>query len=186
MATRNFRFGAWFIVILGSLVPNLIGKLLVLVNARHDLPYQLKPYLEMLNQLPWAGLVFGLTFSLACCIVLSKTTRIGFNEWFGMMLLCPLVQYVVPLIVTVCTIFLKGVEFPFFLLVDFLYALLLATLAQGILYIELGGGVIFFTAVVGAAVSAVSLIKNLPIYPGEYWYLFVGGFMGIFVAKQAE
>jgi hypothetical protein len=185
MATKNFSVGAWFIVILGSLVPNLLGKLLALISARHDLPYQVKPYLEILNQLPWPGLVFGLTFSLACCIALSHKTQIGFNEWFAMMLLCPLAQYLVPLVVSVLAVFLKGVEFPLFIVMDFLYALLLAVLIQGLLYIELGGGVIFFTAVVGASVSAVSLVKELPIYPAEYWYVFVGGFLGIFVAKQA-
>lgn len=185
MATRSFSAKAWFIIIVGSAVPHLVGKFLAVIGDWRGLPYQFKSYLDILPQYPWPGLVFGLAFSIACAIAMSKRAEIGFNEWFGMMLLCPLVQYAAPIVVTALSVFLQGKEFPLFIASDFLYALILATLTHGILQMELGGGVIFLTAVIGALVSSVSLVKNLPFYPSEVWYVCVGGFMGFFIARKA-
>ena len=49
----------------------------------------------------------------------------------------------------------------------------------------MGTAGLMMVAVLGSALAATMLISGLPFYPAQHWYLFVGGFMGIYAGRQA-
>ena len=132
---------------------------------------------------PWQGGVFGLLFAIGAIIVYGKGTRLGLNEVVGMVLLCALAQLLCPTVVAVAGKFLASASIPLALVINLLYAILLATIARGLLYLDYGIGAILITGVIGALCFAASAIKGLPIYPAEVWYFFVGSTIGFFAAR---
>ena len=180
----QFRFSAFLTILLGSMLPDLLNKLLAVIASSPALPYEWKGYLGLAYQVPWQSLVFGACFSLACSVALGNCVRIGLNEFAAMTLLSPVFYFILMFFLPFLGIFLPQF-LPLGVVFSFAYAFLLALFAQGFLYVELGSPIILLTAVVGALVSAADMIPNLPFYPSQGWYLIVGSFMGLFAARQA-
>ncbi|MCB0323232.1 MAG: hypothetical protein KDD69_06640 [Bdellovibrionales bacterium] len=182
---KLFNFPAFLLVCLGSVIPDLLQLLLKYGNRTHLFPYEVRPYLAYASSVPWAGIVFGIFFSVLCRLAFPASTKIRLDEIAGFTLICPLVQFMTPMFAMFASPFLESLNVAPVLLAQLLYAFFLALLAKGILGLEaLGMLEILLVAFIGMAATAANFIPGLPFYPIQVWYLLVGGAMGFFSARQ--
>jgi len=181
---KTCRPTALIIIAFCAVIPDLLVKLLAVLHRSYVLPYYCREYLELLNLVPWQGMVFGIVFSVGVSIALGPNLRIGANEIFAMFLLCPLVQFFVPLLAGSAGRLLSAMSIPLFIPVHFLQAALIAALTGGVLRAEIGLLGALCTGAVAACASSLSLIQGLPVYPIEFWHLVVGLTIGLFIIRD--
>lgn len=182
---KDFKMSAFLLVACLSSLADFTT--LLCVQLKKHVPFGWKHWIDTAAALPLPGFVFGLFFGIACWISLRKSVKgPKMNEVFAMALICPLVEYLVPKIVGFAGVYLGYLGIPGLPVVYFIHGLLFATLARGVLFVELSSVGVFLTSVMGSAVAATMMIEKLPYYPSNNWYLIVGGIMGIWVAKQAR
>lgn len=184
---RHFNFFAVILLGVASSLPDLLSLLQTYALKNHLVPYEFRSYVEFLYSVPWASLVFGLVFAPCAKIAFPNSTKIRFDEVAGFVLIAPLLQFLVPMLVGFGGKYLELFKLPVVVVSMGMYAILLATIARGILGLEaLGLLSTILVGLVGAGVVALALVPDLPGNPAQLWYFFVGTTMAVICARTMD
>ncbi len=182
----KFNILAFIVLSLVSLVPDLLALFHQYGLKNHVFPYEVAGYLKMLYKIPWTGFVFAVCFAPVAKLVFPNSTKIKFDEMAGFILILPLVQLIVPTVLPLTGPVLKAVGIPVSVAVQFVYAVLIATIARGVLGLEALGliSTLIVGFVSGLTIASVYLLPGLPFYPSFLPYFFIGGTMAFICARK--
>ncbi len=184
---KHFNIFGFFLLSIASLFPDLLSLLQTYSLKNHLVPYEFKSYVEFLYSIPWTSLVFAVAFAPCAKIAFPNSTKIRFDEIAGFVLIAPLIQYLIPQFVGFAGKYLELLHVPVLVVSMGAYAVLLATIARGILGLEaLGLLSSLIVGVVGAGVIGVAMIPGLPVNPAFFWHFFVGSSMAFVCARTMD
>jgi hypothetical protein len=185
---KNLNIRAFLLISVASFVPDVTNIILDMATNSIIVPYHLRQSLIVLYEVPWwKGIVFGLSFATAVTLVTRNIIRNGINEVAGMAMICPLLMFVLPILLGFAAPVFKAFPIgPFAdLLLPFLYAFFISIVAGVGMHLQLKIEHFLCAGLVGATISALNFIPNLPFSPDRFWYFGVGTFIGWFVSRIA-
>jgi hypothetical protein len=181
------KLGIVILLVLCSMAADAVPLLVDLFQSTNLISWSLKRNINNVFadtggfSIPYQGLVFGILFGLFSYLILNGRPS---AELFGFVMLCALIEFLIPLSLVFLGPALDLALVPRWLFVSFVQGLLFAMTAEGLL--KLGYSWAFFAGggILMVLLNLSARIPNLPISPGLCFYTVIGTYLAIFVANS--
>ena len=173
---------------LSSFLSDLLNILSQFLISYPYINYELRQALHIFQLVPFHGLLFGLLFGFTSALCLNDRFNINFADIIGLTLVCSLVDFFMPKVISYASLFLTVSHLNAYLIfiVYGLKTLIIALGIKSILRIEISDIGLILAVALGLLASLPIQIPIIQLQVGMFYYTIVGLSFALFAAKTAS